>query len=165
MKPQDVAILLKIASLREREWLMKDLAEQMKISIGEFSYSLNRSVCAGLLSQDKTVVMKLALLNFLQYGVRYVFPQQPGEMAKGIPTAHAASPLSHIISSNEAYVWRYARGDVRGRVIEPLYPKATEACLNDPLLYELLALTDALRVGRIREQELAIEEIKKRIGV
>lgn len=164
MKPQDVAILLKIASLKEREWNMKEIAEQMKISLGEFSYSISRSVYAGLLSEDKAVVMKLALLNFLQYGVRYAFPQKPGEMAKGIPTSHAAPPLNKEISSNEAYVWKYAKGKVRGRVIEPLYPNAVEACLHDPVLYELLALTDALRVGRIREQQLAIEEIKKRIG-
>lgn len=165
MKPQDVAILLKIASLNEREWLMKDMAEQMKISLGEFSYSIGRSVYAGLLSEDRSIVMKTALLGFLQYGIRYTFPQKPAEMAKGIPTSHSAAPLSNVISSNEAYVWRNAKGKIRGRVIEPLYPNAPEACLHDPMLYELLALIDALRVGRVREQQIALEEIKKRIGV
>lgn len=165
MKAQDIAILLKIASLKEREWIMKDIAEQMKISMGEFSYSLSRSVYAGLISEDRSIVMKSALVDFLQYGIRYVFPQRPGEMVKGIPTSHAAPPLSDEISSNEAYVWKYAKGKVRGRAIEPLYPNAVIACLHDPTLYELLALTDALRVGRVREQQMAIMEIKKRIDV
>lgn len=165
MKSQDVAILLKIASLQEREWLMKDIAEQMKISLGEFSYSISRSVYAGLISDDRSIVMKSALIDFLQHGLRYVFPQRPGAVVVGIPTSHAAPPLSNEIRSNEPYVWKYAKGKVRGRAIEPLYPKAVEACLHDPLLYELLALTDALRVGRVREQQMAIAEIKKRIDL
>jgi len=35
------------------------------------------------------------------------------------------------------------------------------AWLEDKNLYELLALVDALRIGRKREKSLAIEELKK----
>ena len=38
------------------------------------------------------------------------------------------------------------------------------AALKDKKLHELLALVDALRVGRARERELAIIELKKRFG-
>jgi uncharacterized protein HemY len=33
----------------------------------------------------------------------------------------------------------------------------------DPSFYELLCLVDSLRVGKVREQELAAQELKKRL--
>lgn len=45
----------------------------------------------------------------------------------------------------------------------PLYPSVTKAVQNDPKLHELIALVDALRVGRAREKEIAIKELKARI--
>jgi hypothetical protein len=44
----------------------------------------------------------------------------------------------------------------------PLYSSVPEAALRDTKLHELLALTDALRVGRAREREIAIFELNKR---
>jgi hypothetical protein len=35
--------------------------------------------------------------------------------------------------------------------------------LRDPKLHELLALVDAIREGRAREREIAIQELTKRI--
>jgi predicted transcriptional regulator len=163
MRPHDIVILLKIASKKEQPWLMKDLAVELGISASEVSESLNRSAIAGLISKDKKRIMKLAILDFLQHGLRYVYPQIPGAKARGLPTAHAAPPLASEIASSEPYVWPYGEGTVRGESIEPLHPKVPEACLKDPLFYEYMALCDALRVGRAREKNLAIEELKKRL--
>lgn len=69
------------------------------------------------------------------------------------------------IQSNEIYVWPYGKGTVRGHSIIPLYPTVPEAALKDVKLHELLALTDALRVGRAREKEIAIVELKKRFDL
>ena len=41
----------------------------------------------------------------------------------------------------------------RGQSIEPLYPSVPETVLKDEKLYELLAITDAIRVGRTREKK------------
>jgi predicted transcriptional regulator len=163
MRPHDIVVLLKIASKKDDAWLMKDLAIELGISASEISESLNRSSVAGLIAQNKKRLMKLALLDFLVHGLRYVYPQKPGAIVRGIVTAHSALPLSKEIASNEIHVWPYAEGDVRGELIEPLHPKVPEACLKDPLFYELMALCDALRVGRVREKNLAIEELKKRL--
>jgi hypothetical protein len=38
-----------------------------------------------------------------------------------------------------------------------------EACLKDPVFYEFMALCDALRVGKVREKNIAAEELKKRL--
>lgn len=163
MRPQDVVILLKIITMKDQEWFGKDLAFSLGISAGEVSESLNRSVKAGLLSSNKKRVMRKSLLEFLEYGLQYVFPQSPGAIVRGIPTAYSAFPLSYVIQSENMLVWPDAKGNVRGEAIEPLHPGVPEACLKDSVLYELLSLTDALRIGRAREKQIAIEEIKKRV--
>jgi len=163
MRPQDVVVLLKIASKKENPWMMKDLSVELGISASEVSESLHRSVIAGLISKDKTRLMKLAILDFLEHGLRYVYPQIPGAKVRGVPTAHAAAPLVNEIVSSEPYVWPYGEGTVRGESIEPLHPKVPEACLKDPVFYEYMALCDALRVGKAREKNMAIEELRKRL--
>jgi len=163
MRPHDIVVLLKIAAKKDKPWLMKDLSIELGISASEISESLNRSAIAGLITKEKKHLMKLAILDFLEHGLRYVYPQHPGAKVRGVPTAHAAPPLNSELVSSEAYVWPYGEGTVRGESIEPLHPKVPEACLKDPVFYEYMALSDALRVGRAREKNLAMEELKKRL--
>ena len=141
------------------------MAEALGLSQSEVSESVARSKYAGLLDPEGKNVMKLALMEFLQYGLRYAFPQKPGPVVRGVPTAHSAAPLDKLIQSTEAYVWPYGKGTVRGQSIVPLYPSVPEAAQKDEKLYELLALADALRVGRAREKELAVTELKKHLGI
>lgn len=163
MRPHDIVVLLKIAVKGKENWYMKDLAYELKISASEVSESINRSVIAGLIAQDKKRLMTLALLDFLEYGLKYVYPQQPGALVRGLPTAHSAPPLNHDIVSEEPYVWPYAEGKVRGQSIEPLHPNVPQACLLDTKFYELMALCDALRVGKAREKNIAMQELKSRL--
>ena len=163
MRPQDVVVLLKLAVLQGSSWLMKDLAQSLHISASEVSESLNRSMHAGLLASDKKKLMKGALLEFLEHGLKYVYPATPGAVVRGIPTAHSAPPLRQLISGNETYVWPDAKGNERGQMIEPLHTGVVAASLKDEKLYHLLALADALRIGKVREQQLAIKELRKRI--
>lgn len=164
MRPHDVAVLLKIAAKEGTDWFMKDLAYELGISASEISESINRSVIAGLLFEDKKRLMKTALLDFLKYGLPYVYPQKPGALARGIPTAHSAAPLNKIIQSEEQFVWPYAEGSVRGQAIEPLHVNVPEACLKDKIFYEYMVLCEALRLGKVREKNIALEELEKRIG-
>ena len=106
--------------------------------------------------------MKQAFMGFLEHGLKYVFPQRPGAIVRGVVTAHSAPPLKEIIISDETYVWPYAKGTARGQSIHPLYSSAPSAAIRDPELHSLLALVDALRVGRARERALALAELKKR---
>ncbi len=85
-------------------------------------------------------------------------------MVKGIPTAHSASPIKEHISSNaDVYVWANAKGSHRGQAIEPLYKSLPQMVKEDKLLYELLTIVDTIRVGRVREIKIAIDELKKRL--
>ncbi len=160
MRPQDVAVLLKIASLNDENWTGKDVATSLHLSASEVSESLNRSALAGLLMNDKRKVMKNALFEFIVYGLPYVFPVRPGAMVRGIATSHSASPLNQHINSDETYVWAFAKGNIRGQCISPLYTNQPIACIADAALYELLALVDAIRLGRVREKTIALDLLK-----
>ena len=72
------------------------------------------------------------------------------------------STLNKVIVSQEKYVWPSGKGKARGQSIEPLYKSLIEAVQNDNELYEMLALVDALRVGRAREKQVAIQELEER---
>jgi len=163
ISPQDIVILLKIITFKKATWNQLLLAEELFISQSEISKSLSRSKFAGLLDSSGSRVLKLALMEFLQYGIKYVFPQKPGAIVRGIPTAHSAMPLKEIIQSEENYVWSSAKGTVRGHSIVPLFPSVVNAVKLDYDLYELLALVDALRVGSTREKKFAVELLRERI--
>lgn len=165
MKPQDVLLLLKIISMNTSTWNQKPIAEALGLSQSEVSEAVGRCKYAGLLAQNGKTVLRMALLEFLQFGLRYVFPIHPGAVVRGVPTSHSAKPLSDEIHSTEAYVWPLGKGSMRGHSIVPLYPSVPEAALKDQKLHELLALVDALRVGRAREKELAIKELRKRMDL
>lgn len=45
----------------------------------------------------------------------------------------------------------------------PLHKSVPDAALKDALLYEMLSLVDAIRVGSVREKKLAVVELKQRI--
>ena len=163
MRPQDIVILLKIATYGDNDWYMKDIANDLLISPSEVSESLNRSVLAGLISNNKKRLMKSALYDFIVYGLKYVYPAKAGALVRGIKTSHSAPPLSDEILSDEIYVWPYVEGDIRGFAIEPLHPNVPKACLKDSRLYELLALVDAIRIGSKREYNFAVNELKRRL--
>ncbi len=127
--------------------------------------ALERSEAAGLYYGSERKILKQAVLEFLVHGLRYVFYAQPGPLSRGLPTAHSAEPLKSklVASPSEVYVWPDPQGVVRGQAIAPLYRSVPQAASNDPELYALLSLIDALRVGRVREQRLAASELEKRL--
>lgn len=164
MRPQDVVVLVKIIAIGNDEWRNIDIANAIYLSPSEVSEALNRCKIAGLIDSKKRKVNINSFIEFLVFGLKYVFPTEPGAVVKGIPTAHSASPVKEQISSGaDVYVWPYAKGSHRGQAIEPLYktlPKVVEA---DKVFYELLAIIDTIRVDRVRETEIAVDELNKRL--
>ena len=106
-----------------------------------------------------------ALEEFLLHGLKYAFPVQRGSVTRGVPTSYAAPPLNAEIAPGDELppVWPWPEGDTRGVALEPLYKTAPVAALRDPVLYEFLALVDAIRDGRARERKMAERELLKRI--
>jgi len=163
LKPQDIVVLLKLITEGNKSWTQLSIAKALIMSQSEVSESLARSGYARLLYENGRKVARQPLMDLLQYGIAVVFPLQPGNVVRGIPTAHSAPPLKDLIQSNEQYVWPYAKGGVRGHAIQPLYGSVLPLVEQDTELYELLALTDALRVGKVRERNLAIDLLKKKL--
>ncbi|QEE30635.1 winged helix-turn-helix domain-containing protein [Terriglobus albidus] len=168
MQGQDIALLLKLAMQRDPRMPSKDLADGLFISPSEVSKSLKRSAESGLLHMAKGEkrVNRSALLEFLSHGLRYVFPPAKGSLVRGVPTAVAAAPLNSrfVDNGDPPDVWPYAEGDVRGIAFSPLYKGAPQAALKDAGLYRVLALCDAIRGGRTRERNLAIELLGKELN-
>lgn len=169
LKPQDILFLLKLVTYGKRNWSYNNIAIDLGMSPSEVHAAAKRTLAARLsIKSDNKIRPHIRNLEeFLQYGIQYVFIPERGQLIRGIPTAYAHSPLNEIIvqGSEPPPVWPDSEGTVRGESFSPLYQSVPIAVKNDPELYELLALVDAIRGGRRREQSLAIKELKKRLAV
>lgn len=163
LQPLDLLVALKLLTLLGQSPSFEALAKELHISPSSAYRSLERAAQAGLVTVDRAP-RKSALLEFIVHGVRYVYYVKPGVMTRGLPTAHAAPPLNQSIKqSGDVYVWPDPEGSVRGQAIEPLHKEIPSVAKKDPELYELLALIDAIRIGRARERTLAEDELRKRL--
>lgn len=167
LKPQDILVLLKLVAQGDRPWSYNGLAIELGMSPSEVHGAIKRAIAANLAVEiDRHIQPNFRNLEeFLVHGIRYVFIPERGEITRGIPTAHAASPLSDLIVPDQEPlpVWPDPEGEVRGTLFSPLYRSAPEAARKDQVLYELLALVDALRGGRAREREMAAKELTRRL--
>lgn len=165
IKPQDILVLLKIVTVETTLWTQSQLAEELGISPAEISGVLDRCVESGFINEGKYRVNKQAVREFLIHGLKYVFPPRIGAKVRGIATAHSASPIKeHIHEGEDNFVWPYYKGNKTGLRIEPLYKTVPEIVGSSQALYELLVIVDTLRVGRVREIEVAITELDKRLN-
>lgn len=165
MKPQDLLVSLKIFVLGQVPPYAV-LAPMVGMSLSGTHDAVKRAGYAGLLEASTHQANKSALAEFIVHGVKYAFPVQLGSRTRGIPTSFAAEPLKHSfdLASEDIPVWPHKEGSARGYELKPLCRSAPEAALADPQLYEWLALVDAVRSGRARERELAVDHIRKRLG-
>jgi len=159
LRPQDLAVALKLA-VSKREWKSyKHFAQSMHLSSFEAHAAVKRLEAARLvrIDGDGPHVVRSALKNFLLHGAQYAFPAVFGPMSEGVRTSYAAEPLSKEIlpGSEPVPVWPLEGGKDRGAVIVPLYAKLPLAALEDKALYAVCASFDALRAGRARERTLA----------
>lgn len=183
LKPQDVLIVLKLAAKEAiwvpvvstkipswppvSAWNFASLAKELFMSSSEVHAGFKRAIKANLINKLSKKPNFTALAEFIIHGISYVFPVERGEMTRGLPTAHAVSPLKDLLVNNEdlSPVWPYPQGQIWGQAFMPLYKSVPKAAMADPYLYELLALVDAIRGGRAREKNLAVKELQRRLRV
>lgn len=164
LKPQDLIVALKLVSLDGEKPSYTRLAHELALSPSEAHAAVQRAIQGGLLDAKRRPNRR-ALLDFILHGVRAAFFPKRGSVTRGMPTAHAALPLSEeIVGDDLPPVWPDPEGTVRGETLEPLYRTAPTAARNDPKLYELLALVDAIRIGRARERALAEKHLEDRLS-
>ena len=101
------------------------------------------------------------LAEFSLHGAKYAFPAVKLPLVAGVPTSHSAPAFAGVFAPGSTdFVWPHPNGTVRGVGIEPLHPAVPFAAMQDAKLYELLALFDALRVGKARERGMALERLQ-----
>ena len=163
LKPQDLLVALKLSTFDSRDgWTYEQLAEDLGMSRSEVHAAVKRAQDARLMA-GRTVSNR-ALLEFLEHGVQYSFWAGRGPMTRGIATGVGAPPLAQAFGeSAEAPVWPHPQGTTRGYALQPLYKSVPFAAARDSDLYELLALTDAIREGVPREAKLAVQELRSRL--
>ncbi len=168
LKPQDILFLLKLIAIGDERMSYGALAFQLGMSSSEVHAAAKRAIAARLALQgeDRVVPLVRNLEEFLIHGIRYAFVPERSGICRGMMTVHAVSPLQDAFVTSEEYppVWPDAEGDVRGEGFSPLYKSCPYAARRDPLLYELLALLDAIRGGRARERGLATGLLKERLA-
>ena len=189
LRPQDVVVAAKLVSYGGKRPPMARMGLELALSASEVHASIHRLQAAHLIHGASASLVGLraaagadgrhfanglleskpnvkAIEEFFLHGVKYFFPAERGELTRGVPTSYAAEPLKRrILVANETpLVWPYAEGEVRGESLQPFYKGVPVAALRDPFLHEILALLDALREGRAREQNIAERELVTRLN-
>ena len=176
LKPQDILVVLKLVALARRgePWTYSSLAGSLEMSASEVHACVARASRSSLLGLDpweKTAAKRPVprvneMVQFITVGMKYLLPAEKGPPARGLPTSYGAEPLkSHLVVAGVACpVWPSRSGGTEGFAFKPIYRTCVRAALVDKALYELLALTDALRDpdGKPRERQLAVQEFEAR---
>lgn len=163
LKPQDVALLVKLLAYKSETWRQVDIAQELGLSQGEIAKSLSRLSKAGLINEKR--VNRSSALEFILHAIKYVFPVEVGALAVGVPTGISAPIHEKMVvqSDEDVYVWALAKGKKRGQLIKPFYPNLAEAVLKDSEFYGLMSAIEILRVGRARERKLAEQYLERKI--
>ncbi len=152
LKPQDIVILLKLVVWNTADWSYTLLAQEIFMSSSEVHAGIQRAIAARLMDESRRIPFASALKEFLIHGIKYVYLPHRGSLTRGIPTSYAAPPLKdHFLYTEDIPVWPDPEGEARGYEFSPLYKTVPAAAKKDGALYELLALVDAIRDGRVRE--------------
>nr|WP_315229036.1 hypothetical protein [uncultured Albidiferax sp.] len=100
------------------------------------------------------------LAEFALHGAKYAFAADTLGPTVGVPTSHSAPAFAGAFApGSDDYVWPHPEGHVRGTGLVPLHPSVPYAAMQDASLYEMLALFDALRIGRARERGMAAQRL------
>jgi len=105
------------------------------------------------------------LAEFALHGAKYAFPGVRLPLVVGVPTSHSAPVFAGVFAPGSTdFVWPHPNGSVRGIGVEPLHPAVPFAAMQDAKLYDMLALFDALRVGKSRERGMALQRLQALIS-
>lgn len=165
MRPQDIMVLLKMIDFGGQEWQNINLAQCLELSPAEITNVLERCRIVRLVTENKKKVNTMALLEFLQHGLPFVFPAITSSPKRGVTTAVSSEPMaSLIVNDKERFVWPSPKGDTKGISVSPLYPTVPDVSQRQPGMHELLSLVDCLRMGRAREKEIATNILSEKFN-
>ena len=170
IKGQDIAILIKLLLKQKTKEKIefKNIAYELYISQSEVTKSIKRLEKSKLLtrySDDSVQLHKHELMELFVYGVKYLFPAEVNIATRGMPAAHSSPSLNKIILSEEAYVWPYINGNLKGLALTPIYRTLANALDRTPdeAFYAIISALDLIRLGGKRENKIAKEILENYI--
>ena len=168
LKPQDLVVALKVAMSHERDLTLSVLGEELSMVVSAVHGSIIRCEHARLLTRvaGRIAPLKPALLEFTVHGARYAFPAMHGTLTRGMATSLAGPSLNQYFDQAKAMplVWPDALGDSYGPSLLPLHHIVPAASKQDPSLFDVLSLLDAIRAGAAREREIAAGLLVERLS-
>lgn len=161
LKPQDVAVMLKLISRGPRNWQSKELAVELMLSNSELSASFQRIALAGMMEPGRMVVNTHGFLSYLLGRFKDYYPVKKREMCYGFPfTPTVAEDDRMVYGTKEMWVWKEAGGNVYGMGVEPFFPQSVRCARYDSNMYQLLGLCEAIRVSEdVEELTLMAERL------
>ena len=171
LHPQDVLVACKIFAieLARGSWTFSSLAAATGLSAGEAHNAVSRCRQARLLTPGGAV-SKRPMRDLLAVAVPSMMFAHRGGIGHGMLTALLAEPLAGkfvVDPETLPMVWARAEGGeggTRGECVDPIYPTVPYASEQDPVVYELMALVDVVRLGNSAEKSTAITLIEKRLA-
>ena len=134
LKPQDLAVALKLVSLQGEQMSYAALAKQMRLSPFEVHAAVQRLTAAHLVTKHAGPIRPImaALRAFVISGAPYAYPPVRGEATIGFPTSHGVPPLSEQIqaSADLSPVWPHPEGTTRGQGVLPPYEQLPLAAVD-----------------------------------
>ncbi|HEY5959693.1 MAG TPA: hypothetical protein VIV60_24225 [Polyangiaceae bacterium] len=165
LRPLDIIVVLAVHDFGNAPWTYAALAKRLEVSDSQSHGAVQRAASAHLLDAVGRSIRPYNLLEFLEHGIRYAFPVEPGPFTRGIPTGASAPPLNALLrrDSSGELVWPDVNGSLMGQAVAPLHASVPNVARQHASLHQLFALVDALRVGGVRERELAVRELRSRL--
>jgi hypothetical protein len=162
--PFDIVVALR---LTEQAGTFAQIAEELAVVPSQVHLAVRRLAAAGLQRPGARSTNARALHEFLVHGVRFMFPASKGQLANGVPTAYSAPPLSAEVDALDVLVWPAPLhpAAVQGFSIAPLYRAAHTLIDRSPRTYQLLAVTDTLRLADASLHPLATERMAQLLRV
>lgn len=158
---------IEIDTYRESLYTVRALEKTTGIGKTQIADSIKRCIDIGLAKKDRKYNVprtnRKSLLEFIIYGIKYVFPVRMGELTRGIATSFSAPVLNEkLFSSGDLIaVWPDETAKNKGLKVIPLFHTVPYAVRQDDSLYAMLALVDAIRLGNPREASLAADLLEK----
>ncbi|MGO9833065.1 MAG: MarR family transcriptional regulator [Polyangiaceae bacterium] len=163
--PIDLLVVMKLVTHEGESTSVRHLEDELGLSKSAAANSLQRLRELGLVKDGPSHgrrVNKLLLRDCLEHAARWIAPARVGDFELGLPTAHAAESFKQKLTGDEdPVVMPLPHGPLRGRAVTPLHPLAPAAAAKDPKLHRLLAVVDAFRIGRARDRQVAVAELRK----
>ena len=155
MKRLDLIIALKLLNKKS----VQDIADDLGIVPEAVEKSISFLNKNGMIRHNN--VMKSSLMDFIIYGLPYVWPASPEGIVKG-RRAGISTDLFSFVRVPDLYVWKDPAGDEEGFGFKVLHRVLLDA-KPDREFDILINCIDVLRLqnSRAREKKIARDEIER----